>query len=62
VSLNFFTLLQLPETFAIDLEKLDQNYQNIQKEIHPDRFAASNDEAKLESIKKQRKRTAHTKP
>jgi len=33
VSLNFFTLLQLPETFEIDLEKLDQNYQNIQKEI-----------------------------
>jgi hypothetical protein len=36
VSLNFFTLLQLPETFVIDLKKLDQNYQNIQKEIHPD--------------------------
>lgn len=52
MSLNFFTLLQLPETFEIDLEKLDQNYQNIQKEIHPDRFAASDDEAKLESIKK----------
>jgi molecular chaperone HscB len=52
VSLNFFTLLNLPETFVIDLEKLDQNYQNIQKEIHPDRFAASNDEARLESIKK----------
>ena len=52
MSLNFFTLLQLPETFEIDLEKLDQNYQNIQKEIHPDRFAASNDEAKSESIKK----------
>ena len=52
MSLNFFTLLQLPEAFEIDLEKLDQNYQNIQKEIHPDRFAASDDETKLESIKK----------
>ena len=52
MSLNFFTLLQLPETFEIDLEKLDQNYQNIQKEIHPDRFASSNDELRLESIKK----------
>jgi molecular chaperone HscB len=52
VSLNFFTLLNLPETFDIDLEKLDQNYQNIQKEIHPDRFATSNNETKLESIKK----------
>ena len=52
MSLNFFTLLQLPEAFVIDLEKLDQNYQTIQKEIHPDRFASFNDEAKLESIKK----------
>ena len=52
MSLNFFTLLQLPETFVIDLEKLDQNYQTIQKEIHPDRFASFGDEAKLESVKK----------
>jgi len=52
VSLNFFTLLQLPETFVIDLKKLDQNYQNIQKEIHPDRFASLADEAKIVSINK----------
>ena len=52
MSLNFFTLLQLPEAFVIDLEKLNQNYQSIQKEIHPDRFASFDDEAKLESIKK----------
>jgi len=52
VSLNFFTLLQLPETFIIDLKKLDQNYQSIQKEIHPDRFASLADEAKIVSIKK----------
>jgi molecular chaperone HscB len=52
VSLNFFTLLQLPETFIIDLKKLDQNYQNLQKEIHPDRFASLADEAKIVSIKK----------
>ena len=52
MSLNFFTLLQLPEAFIIDLEKLNQNYQSIQKEIHPDRFASFDDEAKLESIKK----------
>ena len=52
MSVNFFTLLHLPEAFVIDLEKLDQNYQSIQKEIHPDRFASSNDELRLESIKK----------
>ena len=52
MSQNFFTLLKLPEAFVIDLEKLDQNYQDIQKEIHPDRFASFDDETKLESIKK----------
>ncbi len=52
MSLNFFTLLQLPEAFVIDLETLHQNYQSIQKDIHPDRFATFDDEAKLESIKK----------
>ena len=49
---NFFTLLNLPEAFVVDLKKLDQHYQAIQKEIHPDRFASLNDETKMESIKK----------
>ena len=52
MSINFFTLLQLPEAFVIDLETLHQNYQSIQKDIHPDRFVTFDDEAKLESIKK----------
>jgi molecular chaperone HscB len=52
VSINFFTLLQLPEAFVIDLETLHQNYQSIQKDIHPDRFATFDNEAKLESIRK----------
>ena len=49
---NFFDLLQLPKAFVIDLKKLDQNYQSIQREIHPDRFASLGDDTKLESIKK----------
>ena len=49
---NFFTLLNLPEAFIVDLKKLDQHYQAIQKEIHPDRFASLNDETKMESVKK----------
>ena len=52
MSQNFFTLLKIPEAFVIDLERLDQHYQDIQKEIHPDRFASFDDETKLESIKK----------
>ena len=52
MSQNFFKLLQIPEAFVIDIETLHQNYQSIQKNIHPDRFATFDDEAKLESIKK----------
>jgi molecular chaperone HscB len=52
VTQNFFTLLNLPEAFVVDLKKLDQHYQAIQKEIHPDRFASLNDEKKMESVKK----------
>jgi molecular chaperone HscB len=52
VTQNFFTLLNLPEAFVVDLKKLDQHYQAVQKEIHPDRFASLKDEAKMESVKK----------
>jgi molecular chaperone HscB len=52
VTQNFFTLLNLPEAFVVDLKKLDQHYQAIQKEIHPDRFASLSDETKMESVKK----------
>ncbi|MBT4758876.1 MAG: Fe-S protein assembly co-chaperone HscB, partial [Nitrosomonadales bacterium] len=36
---NYFELFNLPEKFQINLEKLQENYRTIQKEIHPDRFA-----------------------
>lgn len=52
MSQNFFDLFELPEDFNIDLEKLDQHYQRIQKDIHPDRFASSSSEIKTESVKK----------
>jgi len=50
--LKFFYSPPTSGNICIDLKKLDQNYQNIQKEIHPDRFASLADEAKIVSIKK----------
>lgn len=52
VTTNFFNLLNIPEQFVIDLEKLNQHYQTIQKEIHPDRFASTNKNDQLQSVKK----------
>lgn len=38
---NYFKLLNLPVEFDIDREKLNNNYHEIQKSIHPDNYANS---------------------
>lgn len=40
---NYFDLFELNHTFDLDLEALDQAYQLIQSNIHPDRFAKGSD-------------------
>lgn len=39
--LNFFALLNLPESFVIDAKLLEANYFAAQKEFHPDRAGNS---------------------
>jgi molecular chaperone HscB len=50
VTQNYFELFNLPEKFQIDSEKLQENYRSIQKEIHPDRFATSTENEKVQSM------------
>ena len=45
-----FELFGLPPTFAVDSKKLDQQYRQLQSEIHPDRFAASADSERRLSL------------
>ena len=47
---NYFELFNLPEKFQIDLVRLQENYRSIQKEIHPDRFATSTENEKVQSM------------
>ena len=47
---NYFELFNLSEKFEIDSEKLQENYRSIQKEIHPDRFATSTENEKIQSM------------
>ena len=47
---NYFELFNLPEKFEIDLEMLQENFRAIQKEIHPDRFATSSENEKVQSM------------
>ena len=37
---SHFDLFQLPTTYAIDRERLDAAYRELQNTVHPDRFAA----------------------
>ncbi|MCP3852601.1 MAG: Fe-S protein assembly co-chaperone HscB [Gammaproteobacteria bacterium] len=49
---NYFTLLGLPVSFTIDKTKLTENYHEIQKSVHPDKFANSSDLERRLSVQK----------
>jgi len=49
---NYFSLLALAISFDIDKEKLNKNYHEIQKSIHPDNFANSSDLERRLSVQK----------
>jgi molecular chaperone HscB len=43
---SHFDLFDLPQTFAVDQQKLDDAYRTVQAQVHPDRFAAAGDAQK----------------
>ena len=43
---NHFELFGLPVAYALDLERLDRDYREVQGRVHPDRFAAAADSEK----------------
>lgn len=48
LSLNHFQLFKLPESFAIDIAQLTERYRDLQRAVHPDRYAnASEQERRL---------------
>ena len=47
---DFFTLLDLPKSFAVDQATLDDRFRQLQREVHPDRFAAADDAASRASM------------
>jgi molecular chaperone HscB len=38
---NYFELFDLPLGFAVDREQLGERYRQVQRELHPDRFASA---------------------
>ncbi|MFZ9615969.1 MAG: Fe-S protein assembly co-chaperone HscB [Fluviibacter sp.] len=47
---DFFTLLGLPKRFELDTQALDSRFRELQREVHPDRFAAADDAARRASM------------
>lgn len=50
--MNYFEIFGLEEKFSLDLDRLSERYQAIQKSVHPDRFAHSSSQEQLLAAKK----------
>lgn len=50
--MNYFQIFTLDVKFNIDLNKLTEVYQTLQKTVHPDRFAHGSSQEKLLSVQK----------
>jgi molecular chaperone HscB len=50
--LNHFQLFSLEAHFTLDLNALSQAYQNLQKAVHPDKFAHASSQEQLVSVQK----------
>jgi len=51
LSQNYFQLFGLLECYNIDLAQLSENYRNIQRSTHPDRFASASKQEQLLSAR-----------
>lgn len=47
---NYFELFGLPVGYAVDREELANSYRDLQREIHPDRFAQASEQEKRISM------------
>jgi len=47
---NFFQLFDVPVSYEVDLDLIQQRYRELQKSVHPDRFASASDQEKRISM------------
>ncbi len=47
---NFFELFDLPVSYDVDLNQVQQQYMELQKQVHPDKFANRSDQEKRLSM------------
>ncbi len=47
---NYFAIFSLPQRFALDRARLDTRYRDLQRSVHPDRFASGSDQERRASM------------
>lgn len=47
---NFFELFDHPVSYQVDFNKIQQHYMELQKQVHPDKFASASDQEKCLSM------------
>ncbi|PHI36726.1 co-chaperone HscB [Pseudoalteromonas sp. GCY] len=50
--MRYFELFDLPVDYHVDLNKLNQGYLELQRAVHPDRFAGKSEREKLLAVQK----------
>ena len=50
LSSNFFELFELPVSYQVDLSQIQKKYMDLQKQVHPDKFANASDAEKRLSM------------
>ena len=49
---NHFSVFELPSTFDLDLSELTLRYRELQKVVHPDKFASSPEQERLQAVQR----------
>lgn len=50
--MNYFELFEIPQRFDVDIAELANRYRELQKTVHPDKFANAGEQQKLLAISK----------
>ena len=50
--MNYFELFSLPVNFTVDVAKLSTAYRDLQRTVHPDKFAHASEQQQLLSVQK----------